>query len=143
MLILLDISFLDGVDTHAPNAPTVSGYQSLLPLSLPPADKSDGSSPVIEETVPSLHQGHQMYPRLQKKGKGKAVVVNDVDMSDFSDVETSHSNIKKPANLSKAVLEEIHAFSKDVKMRAEELGQWHGHSTQWETYSGLATLLEL
>ncbi|KAI6037735.1 hypothetical protein EDC04DRAFT_2604520 [Pisolithus marmoratus] len=56
-LVLTYGSKLDGVDTHAPNAPTVS------------ADESDGSSPVIEETVPSLRQGCQMYPGLQKKCK--------------------------------------------------------------------------
>ncbi|KAI6003566.1 hypothetical protein EDC04DRAFT_2611682 [Pisolithus marmoratus] len=100
----------------------VSGDKSLLPLSSPPADHSDDSDPDGEETVPPPRQGHQMYPKLQNKGKGRALDVEDVDVADNSDCEAPPPNFKKPGDLSKMALEEIRAFAKDIKTTAEELG---------------------
>ncbi|KAI6127045.1 hypothetical protein F5141DRAFT_1060665 [Pisolithus sp. B1] len=74
----------------------------------------------------SPHQGHQMYQRLQKKGKGRALDTEDVDLADHSDHEMPPPYLKKLGNLSKAVLEEIQAFVRDVKMTAQELGQQLG-----------------
>ncbi|KAI6039369.1 hypothetical protein EDC04DRAFT_2895300 [Pisolithus marmoratus] len=107
----------------------VSGDKSSLPPSSPPADHSDDSDPNGEETVPPPCQGCQMYPKLQNKGKGRALDIKDVDVADNSDCEAPPPNFKKLGNLSKMALEEIQAFAKDVKMTAEELGRWHGQST--------------
>ncbi|KAI6126516.1 hypothetical protein F5141DRAFT_1060265 [Pisolithus sp. B1] len=106
-----------------------SGVHSPLPPSSLPADWTDDSGPNAEETMASPHQGHQMYWRLQKKGKGRALDTEDVDLADHGDHETPPPYLKKPGNLSKVVLEEIWAFAWDVKMTAQELGQWHGQST--------------
>ncbi|KAI5994310.1 hypothetical protein EDC04DRAFT_2910564 [Pisolithus marmoratus] len=108
----------------------VSGDKLSLPLSSPPADHSDDSDPDGEETVPPPRQGHQMYPKLQNKGKGRALDIEDVDVADNSDCEAPPPNFKKLGNLSKMALEEIRAFAKDVKTTAEELGRWHGRSTR-------------
>ncbi|KAI6010320.1 hypothetical protein EDC04DRAFT_2905980 [Pisolithus marmoratus] len=108
----------------------VSGDQSSLPPSSPPADQSDDSDPDVEETVPSPCQGRQTYPRLQNKGKGRALDAEDVDMADHSDREVPPPNFKKPGNLSKAALEEIRAFAKNIKTTAEELGRRHGRSSR-------------
>ncbi|KAI6023470.1 hypothetical protein EDC04DRAFT_2900363 [Pisolithus marmoratus] len=116
----------NGIDC---NVQTVSGDKSSLPPSLPLEDHSDDSDPNGEETVPPPRQGHQMYPKLQNKGKGRALDVKDVDVADNSDCKTPPPNFKKLGNLSKMALEEIQAFVKDIKTTAEELGQWHGWST--------------
>ncbi|KAI6037648.1 hypothetical protein EDC04DRAFT_2604564 [Pisolithus marmoratus] len=54
------------------------------------------SDPDGEETVPPPRQGHQMYPKLQNKGKGRALDVEDVDVADNSDCEAPPPNFKKP-----------------------------------------------
>ncbi|KAI6127405.1 hypothetical protein EDD16DRAFT_1516680 [Pisolithus croceorrhizus] len=119
----------EGGDTCAPNARPASGVRSPLPPSSPLADWTDDSGPDAEETVASPRRGHQMYQRLQKKGKGRALDTEDVDLADHSDHETPPPYSKKPGNLSKVALEEIRAFVWDVKMTAQELGQRHGRST--------------
>ncbi|KAI6127248.1 hypothetical protein F5141DRAFT_1060825 [Pisolithus sp. B1] len=106
-----------------------SGVHSSLPPSLLLADWTDDSGPDAEETMASPHQGHQMYWRLQKKGKGRALDTEDVDLADHSDHEMPPPYSKKLGNLSKVVLEEIWALVRDIKMTAQELGQWHGQST--------------
>ncbi|KAI6117938.1 hypothetical protein F5141DRAFT_1061648 [Pisolithus sp. B1] len=118
-----------GGDTCTPNARPASGVHSPLPPSLLLADWTDDSGPNAEETVASPHQGCQMYWRLQKKGKGRALDTEDVDLADHSDHEMPLPYLKKPGNLSKVALEEIWAFVWDVKMTAQELEQWHGQST--------------
>ncbi|KIK24159.1 hypothetical protein PISMIDRAFT_10423 [Pisolithus microcarpus 441] len=96
----------EGVNTRAPSVQKISGIQSPLPLSSPPADQFDYSGLDVEETMPSLIKAIRST-RHFKKGR-----------------------VKKPGNLSKEVLEEIQAFAKDVKMTTQELGQWHGQSTR-------------
>ncbi|KAI6118555.1 hypothetical protein EDD16DRAFT_1519819 [Pisolithus croceorrhizus] len=119
----------EGGDTHTPNAQPASGVRSPLPPSLLPADWTDDSGPDAEETMASPRQGHQTYWRLQKKGKGRALDTEDVDLADHSDHEMPPPYSKKLGNLSKVVLEEIWAFAWDVKTTAQELGQQHGQST--------------
>ncbi|KAI6098774.1 hypothetical protein EDD16DRAFT_1516580 [Pisolithus croceorrhizus] len=104
-LVVLNMIFSDDADAHAPIVQAVPDDQSSLPLSSP-QDESECSSPE-EET----------------KGKGKATNTEDADVGGH---EIPHS--KRSGYLSKAVLEEIHAFAKNIKMTAEELGQWHGFS---------------
>ncbi|KAI5985259.1 hypothetical protein EDD15DRAFT_2374303 [Pisolithus albus] len=121
----------EGVNTHAPGVQNVSGVQSPLPPSSPLADQSDDSGLDVEETIPSPRQSRQKYRALQKrKGKGRAGETEDVDVADHSEREIRPPYFKKLGNLSKEALEEIRAFAKDVKMTAQELGQWHGRSTR-------------
>ncbi|KAI6136022.1 hypothetical protein F5141DRAFT_1208413 [Pisolithus sp. B1] len=119
----------EGGDTCAPNARPASGVRSPLPPSSPLADWTDDSGPDAEETVASPHQGRQTYQRLQKKGKGRALDTEDVDLADHSDHEMPPPYLKKLGNLSKVALEEIWAFVWDVKTTAQELGQWHSDLT--------------
>ncbi|KAI5988021.1 hypothetical protein EDD15DRAFT_2199196 [Pisolithus albus] len=131
MYACLDVEFLEGVNTRAPGVQNVSGVQSPLPLSSPPADQSDDSGLDVEETIPSPRQSRQKYRALQKrKGKGRAGETEDVDVADHSEREIRPPYFKKLGNLSKEALEEIRAFAKDVKMTAQELGQRHGRSTR-------------
>ncbi|KAI6104217.1 hypothetical protein F5141DRAFT_1216757 [Pisolithus sp. B1] len=58
------------------------------------------------------------------------------DCKDHSDHEMPPPYSKKLGNLSKVALEEIQAFARDVKMTAQELGQWHG----WSTHDILVTV---
>ncbi|KAI6102928.1 hypothetical protein F5141DRAFT_1065513 [Pisolithus sp. B1] len=106
-----------------------SGVRSPLPPSSLLEDWTDDSGPDAEETMASPRQGHQTYWRLQKKGKGRTLDTEDVDLADHSDHEMPPPYSKKPGNLSKVALEEIRAFAWDVKMTAQELGQQHGQST--------------
>ncbi|KAI6011926.1 hypothetical protein BKA83DRAFT_4501426 [Pisolithus microcarpus] len=113
----------DDADAHAPNVRAVPDDQSSLPLSSPP-DESDCSSPE-EETVPSPPQSCHGNPKSRQKGKGKATNTEDADAGGR---EIPHS--KRSGYLSKAALEEIRAFAKNVKTTAEELGQQHGQSAR-------------
>ncbi|KIO01261.1 hypothetical protein M404DRAFT_28803 [Pisolithus tinctorius Marx 270] len=120
----------DGDDAHARNAQTVSCAQSPLPPSLPPTYESDDSAHPVGDVVHPRQEGGPIYTRLQKKGKGRAIDAEDIDAANHSDRDTQLPNLKKPGNLSTAVLDEIRAFAKDVKTMAEELGRWHGRSTR-------------
>ncbi|KAI6146796.1 hypothetical protein BKA82DRAFT_4356307 [Pisolithus tinctorius] len=102
---------------------------SLLPPSSPPIYKSDDSTHPVGDIVHPCQEGGPIYTRLQKKGKGRAIDAKDIAAANHSDCDTQLPNLKKPGNLSTAVLDEICAFAKDVKTMAEELGQWHGWST--------------
>ncbi|KAI6132339.1 hypothetical protein EV401DRAFT_1883759 [Pisolithus croceorrhizus] len=108
----LDIVLLEGGDTCTPNARPAPGVHSPLPPSSLPADWTDDSGPDAES--PDI-------PETSKEGK--------------SDHEMTPPYSKKLGNLSKVVLEEIQAFVRDVKMIAQELGQWHG----WSTHDILVT----
>ncbi|KAI6141231.1 hypothetical protein BKA82DRAFT_4362335 [Pisolithus tinctorius] len=120
----------DGDDAHARNAQTVSCAQSPLPPSSPPAYESDDSAHPVGDIVHPRQEGGPIYTRLQKKGKGRAIDAEDIDAANHSDRDTQLPNLKKPGNLSTAVLDEIRAFAKDVKTTAEELGRRHGRSTR-------------
>ncbi|KAI6006264.1 hypothetical protein F5J12DRAFT_783037 [Pisolithus orientalis] len=108
---------------------TISCAQSPLPLSLPPAYKSDDSAHPVGDVVHPCQEGGPIYTRLQKKGKGRAIDAEDIDAANHCDHDTQLLNLKKLGNLSTAALDEICAFVKDVKMMAEELGQQHRQST--------------
>ncbi|KAI6002193.1 hypothetical protein F5J12DRAFT_783955 [Pisolithus orientalis] len=112
----------DDDDAHACNAQTISCAQSLLPPSLPPTYKSDDSAHPVGDVVHPHQEGGLIYTRLQKKGKGRAIDAEDIDAANHSDHHTQLLNLKKPGNLSTAALDEIHAFVKDIKTMAEELG---------------------
>ncbi|KAI6008933.1 hypothetical protein F5J12DRAFT_892080 [Pisolithus orientalis] len=104
----------DDDDAHAHNAQTVSCAQSLLPPSLPPMYKSDDSTHPVGDIVHPCQEGGLIHTRLQKKGKGRAIDAKDIDAANNSDHDTQLPNLKKPGNLSTAVLDvldEIHAFS--------------------------------
>ncbi|KAI6144679.1 hypothetical protein BKA82DRAFT_26761 [Pisolithus tinctorius] len=119
----------DDDDAHACNAQTVSCAQSPLPPSLPPVYESDDSAHPVGDVVHPCQEGGPIYTRLQKKGKGRAIDAKDINAANHSDRDTQLLNLKKLGNLSTAVLDKIRAFAKDIKMMAEELGQWHGQST--------------
>ncbi|KAI6011722.1 hypothetical protein BKA83DRAFT_4131595 [Pisolithus microcarpus] len=120
-LVVLNMIFSDDADARAPNVRAVPDDQSSLPPSSPP-DESDCSSPE-EETVPSPPRSRHGNPKSRQKGKGKATNTEDADVGGH---EIPHS--KRSGYLSKAALEEIRAFTKNVKTTAEELGQRHGRS---------------
>ncbi|KAI6137519.1 hypothetical protein EDD17DRAFT_1517242 [Pisolithus thermaeus] len=114
-------NYNDDADACTLNVQALSGDQSSLPLSSPPEDESDYSSPI-------------KYPRSQQKGTAKAIDTEDADVVDHGGCKIPHS--KKSGCLSKTVLEEIHAFAKNIKMTAKELGQWH----RWSACNILVTM---
>ncbi|KAI5999932.1 hypothetical protein EDD15DRAFT_2362453 [Pisolithus albus] len=113
----------DDAGARAPNVRAVLDDESSLPLSSPP-DEFDSSSPE-EETIPSPPQSRHRNSKSRQKGKGKATNTEDADVGGREIPQS-----KRSGYLSKAALEEIRAFAKNVKVTAEELGQQHGRSAR-------------
>ncbi|KAI5999670.1 hypothetical protein EDD15DRAFT_2193701 [Pisolithus albus] len=113
----------DDADARAPNVRAVLDDESSLPPSSPP-DEFDSSSPE-EETIPSPPRSRHRNSKSRQKGKGKATNTEDADVGGREIPQS-----KRSGYLSKAALEEIRAFAKNVKATAEELGQRHGRSAR-------------
>ena len=84
------------------------GDQSFLPpLSPPEQSGSEESKADVEDS-----------PSPSRKRKSVAVKINNMSGHNGSDLPLS----KKPGTLSNEALEEIHVFSDEVKVKADQLG---------------------